>query len=207
MNQNTASGSLINKLLGYALIVCSLWLVFNAVIAAQLIDRPDFSYSNANIYLSPVVSKGANLNALFEREAKRRELSFWNQDRLKLAKELSKILRQRINLTPFDGELWLQLSYLEKEAGVNINDRAWTLGRAAKLLKWNDDQRSKITYHCIVDYEGFRLKSAKLCSSLITNLPAKWTDGTKAQKVGVKLDDLQKILDQELAGSSEGGAQ
>lgn len=194
MSKYKASDKRMKIFLGGALIVISFWLSTNAFIASQYVDRVENRYSKTNLYLSSRASKQATLAASINRQSKGLEYMVWRHERRNLSVRLSEILQQRINLDPFNGELWMQLNYFNKEAGVRYSDRAWAIERAAKLLKWNFDKRSLISHYCIIEYDDFHKVSPGLCASLISNLPKDWPDHQKAKKANVRLSDLQAAL-------------
>jgi len=188
-----------SKALGCILLIVFVYLSVNAFIAARYIDNHHLGYSSANVYLSQGGSYDASLASTINSESKSLEFMVWPQERRALSQALSQMVQQRIALDPFNGDLWLQLSYLQKDAGVNMNERAWTIERAARLLKWNINQRPKIGHYCVSEYTLFQQVIPALCSSLISNLPAFWTDSQKAAQLDVQLNDLKAVFELENA--------
>lgn len=205
MSRGKASTNRRYILFGYALMMSFFWLAINAFIASHVVDSDISEYSHSNLYVSSNATRNAFLATSIEIKSKDLEFMVWNQERRKLSQELSESLRQRINLDPFNGALWLHLSYLQKDAGVSRADRAWTIERASKLLRWNFNQRSELSYHCISEYHEFRKVSADLCSSIILNLPSSWPDAQKANRANVKLSELHVVLALEQANIDDSG--
>jgi len=188
-------------------IVVSSLLAINAFNASsQVDDEPDL-HAKANLYLASQSIRDARLAKLIGVESKGLEFMVWDSERYQLSQELSAMLQQRINIDPFNGELWVRLSYLQPDSGVDIAERAWTIDRAARLNGWNYFSRSHISHHCVVDNDQFRQLSEKLCSSLILNLPKKWSERQRAQHVGVNIDLLKNVVQRELDRQYEGGRQ
>ena len=118
----------------------------------------------------------------------------WEQERGDLSHDLSQLLWQRINLDPYYGANWLQLMYLQKDAGASLSERAWTLERAATLLKRNIEDRLSISHYCVAEYVDFIKLIPDICSSLILNLPSQWSDHHTADRTKVPLDVLRSVL-------------
>lgn len=180
-----------------ALIPILFWLATNAFVASQCIDSEPIGCSMVNLYVSEPVIEDEKLNIEIDNRSKALEFMVWEHERGNLSRELRGLVRQRINLDPFNRALWLQLAYLQKETGITSDNRAWTLERAAKLSNWNLEERSKISRYCIDEYTEFRHVSARLCSSLIAKLPSRWSDQFKAQKMNVSLSKFQAVLQAE----------
>ncbi|MFT4634929.1 MAG: hypothetical protein ACI9OI_000718 [Chitinophagales bacterium] len=198
------TGKVLKKIFGCALIVISFLLSANALIASNYIDLDEYRYSGVNAYIAPYISKDVRLASIIERESKGLEFMVWSHERLELSRNLSEMLHKRINFSPFNGNLWSQLSYLQRDAGVSISERAWTIERASRLLRWNFNQRSKISRYCITEYAQFELVSPELCSSLISNLPKHWSDVQKSINANVRLQDLESVILLEQAKRNNG---
>ncbi len=188
---------------GYALTALFFWLAWNAYIAAQYIDT-DGEILGESIYLSSGELRDSELANSIDRDVKRMEYLFWSQELRNLNRGLSTHLRQRINHNPFNGQLWVQLSYLQKDNGVSLADRAWTIARAARVSNWNFDQRSEISHHCIVDYSEFLALNPDLCSTMLNNLPPNWPEHAIAGKSNVKIADLRAVLELERVRRKQG---
>ncbi len=197
---NNVDGIKISKakalLSGVVMVVFSL-LAINALIASRKVDGELDQYSKANMYLASQSINDARLAKLIEFESKGLEFMVWDSERRQLSQELSGMLQQRININPFNRQLWVRLSYLQPDSGVDITERAWTIDRALRLNGWDYFSRSHISHHCVVDNDQFRQLSEELCSSLILNLPEKWSERQRAQHVGVSIDVLKNVVQQE----------
>ena len=198
------TGKVRKNLFGYALIVISFLLAVNALIASNYIDLDEYRYSGANAYIARYISKDVRLASIIERESKGLEFMVWSHERLELSRDLNEMLHLRINFSPFNGNLWSQLSYLQRDAGISISERAWTIERASRLLRWNFNQRSKISHYCIAEYAQFEPVSPELCTSLISNLPKHWNDVERSTNANVRLRDLESVILLEQAKRNNG---
>jgi len=193
--------------LGCVLMFVFFWLATNAYIASQYVDRKLYEYSDLNLYLDPVVLQDLKLASDIKEEAKGLEFMVWTHERAQLSRQLIEMLKHRINLSPTNGTLWSQMSYLQRDAGVSLAERAWSIERSARLLKWNFEERGKMSHYCIAEYLEFQRVSPELCSSLITNLPAKWSDAVRAKKANVQLADLRFAMKLEQVKQGRGSEQ
>jgi hypothetical protein len=180
--------------LGLAFVVIFFFLAFSAFVASRVVDSDSRAEAGKNLYLSSNQSINRRLGHLLKSQSKGLEYMVWEQERGELSRSLSKILWQRINLQPLNGSNWLQLSSLQKDAGVSISDRAWTLERASTLLRWNINDTTRISHYCIAEHADFTKFIADLCSSLIAKLPSAWSDSYMAARVEVPLSVLQSVL-------------
>jgi len=187
-NQNTKI-----TLLGCTLITISIYLATNAFLASKYVDNDKTGNLTANFYLSTAGLLDARLAATINRESKGLEFMVWRHERRELSLELSKLLQQRINATPLNGNLWSQLSYVQKDAGAELSDRAWVIERTSRMLGWNFYERSKISHYCITEYDRLNEIGPDLCSSLISNLPSAWPDSFVARHANVDINDLRSV--------------
>ncbi len=181
-------------LIGWTLISISTVLAVNAFFASRAVDIDSRELLGPNFYISSKELRNQRLMSLFESQARGLEFMVWERERRDLSHELSQLLWQRINLDPYYGANWLQLIFLQKEAGASSVERAWTLDRAATLLKWNIEDRLDISHYCIAEYADFIKLIADTCSSLILNLPPQWSDQRKADRTNVRLAVLRSVL-------------
>lgn len=149
-----------------------------------------------SLYLGTGAIDDEILAAKINKQSKRLPLMFWGQDRRFLSRQLSRDIQSRININPLNREPWLQLSYLQKDAGTSITERMWVIDRAANLVAWNFDRRTELSHHCIVDYHEFWRINPTLCTSVLDNLPKIWAMHTKAKKANVTLARLKNVLAQ-----------
>jgi hypothetical protein len=185
----------ISKLsLGWTLISISTVLALNAFFASRVVDTNSRELLGPNFYISSKELRNQRLMSLFGSQVRGLEFMVWERERSDLSRELSQLLWQRINLDPYYGSNWLQLIYLQKEAGASSLERAWTLERAASLLKWNIQDRVLISHYCIAEYADFIKLIPDTCSSLILNLPSQWPDQHKADRTNVRLAVLRSVL-------------
>ena len=193
MSRDEISGDRIT-LLGYGLMLVFFGLASHAFTASEHVDQDNRKDLRGNLYLSSRVAKSADLASIIEIQSTDLEFMVWDHERRKLSRRLIELLRQRINIDPFDGGLWMQLMHLQADAGLSTTDRAWAIQRASKLLRWNVNERSELSYYCISEYVDFTSVAADLCSSIISNLPKKWSDPVQAAKAQVSLSDLKIVL-------------
>lgn len=197
MNRVSRKGTFFKFAISCALISTLFWLATNAFVASQCIDSELIGCSSANLYVSSLVLEDEKLNIEIENRSKAFEFMVWEQERRNLSRELSDLVRQRINLDPFNGTLWVQLAFLQKESGASHDERAWTIERAAKLTNWNLDERSKISRYCIDEYTEFQHVGSRLCSSMIAQLPSHWSVQLTAHKMNLSISKLKAVLQAE----------
>jgi hypothetical protein len=125
---------------------------------------------------------------------KQLEFMVWERERSALHRELASLLKHNINDKPFDPYLWRSLTFVQADLLVPIEERAWTLGQAWKLLNWNHSERFVLAHHCFKSFDEFRVVSPTLCSEIIRNLP--WTSNRAvlASFVGVEEQRLEQVL-------------
>jgi hypothetical protein len=194
MIRDNASNKIGKLLIGWALISISIILAFNAFFASRVVDTVGRESLGANFYISSKELHSQRLMSRLERESKGLEFMVWEQERGDLSRDLSQLLWQRINLDPYHGADWLQLTYLQKDAGASISERAWTLERAATLLRWNFEDRASVSHYCFTEYADFIKLIPDTCSSLILSLPPQWPDQHAAQRTNVRLNVLRSVL-------------
>lgn len=194
MITGNTSNKISRLLLGWTLISISTFLALNAFFASRVVDKDSRVLLGPNFYISSKELRNQRLMSLFESQARGLEFMVWERERRDLSRELSHLLWKRINLDPYYGANWLQLIYLQKEAGASRLERAWTLERAASLLKWNIENRALISHYCIAEYADFIKLIPDTCSSLILNLPSQWPDPHKADRTNVRLAVLRSVL-------------
>jgi hypothetical protein len=197
MIRDTASNRIAKLLIGWSLILISVALAFNAFLASRAIDADSQELLGSNFYISSKELRNRRLISQLESQSRGLEFMVWEQERSDLSKDLSELLWQRINLDPYHGANWVRLIYLQKEAGASIGERAWTLERAATLLKWNIEDRMRISYYCFSEYSDFITLIPDICSPLILNLPSQWSEKNAAERIKVPLEVLRSVLARE----------
>ena len=134
----------IKSILSYILALLMFYLAVTAFIASMYIDKEIYNHTAPNLYLDSDVLKDRQRASVIERESKGLEFMVWSHERSKLSQALIENLKARINFSPTNGRLWAQLVYLQRDAGVNLTERAWSIERAMRLSRWNFLMRSEL---------------------------------------------------------------
>lgn len=194
MIRGNASSKIGELLIGWTLLSILIVLAFNAFSASRVIETDSQDLLEPNFYISSKELRNQRIATLLESQSKGLEFMVWKQERNALSRELSQLLRERINIDPYYGLNWIQLIYLQKQTDASIGERAWTLKRAATLLKWNVENRLTLIHYCLSEYAEFIKVIPDTCSSLISSLPSQWSQEHAAERAKVRLDVLRSVL-------------
>jgi len=185
------------RLATFCLIGLCLWLSGSSFMVARQLDSADHSVKKS--VLNPF--SGATVKGRADPQTsllyKQLEFMVWDRERQELGSQLSERLRSQINRTPFDGYLWRQLSYAEKEAGSNIQQQLWAVERASKFVRWNKRENFLLSHHCFNNYSQFKALASQFCSDSLHSLPESKNLAQLGIKVGVDTERVQAVLDQE----------
>lgn len=183
-------------------VVClTLGLVFLFVASAAALalleprSSGEQSLRNLSFFVDPQVKKFQTL----EQRAKllREPLDFmvWSEERVSLSLEYTQVLREMINVKPFDPDLWAELVYAQGEAKIEFSQQLWAMQRALHQNRWNLRNLSLITRPCIIDTAlTSQSQGAELCAELLASLPASIPVDRLAKLMGVKSKSLLNAL-------------
>jgi len=188
----------LNRIFLIVAIALCLWLGLSSFIASNALhgDAEQGSHSNYfNPYRLPIASQlhSSEIDAL----SKQLAFMVWPQERQTLVVDLRQRLHSKINKAPFNGYLWRQLSFAQKSAGLDSNERIWTIENARLLNRWNIQENLVLSHHCFLDYSVLNHASDDFCGAVLADLPNLKSAAQLARRVGVNEARVKAVMNEE----------
>ena len=201
MTSENASSSINNVLLSFIAIVFCI-LAINAFWAFDYkrtaLDNAVGGGEERIVKPSLLISEGTIQKRILDNNVARLsaplEFMVWPHERKMASIKLQAVLQQRINLDPFDAQVWRHLSFTQSYIQTPIEERIWTIATGVKLGGWQTSERLLFTRHCIAENESFELILPEFCRRLIEALPNDIPTSRLARDMGVKHNYLKWLL-------------
>ncbi len=145
----------------------------------------------SKLYFSEKSAERLNLEREVSSDSKGFEFMVWDRERVSLSKELLSLQHRRINLQPLNGELWLELNYLNHTAGVAHAQRSWVLNRSQNIVSWNDQQRAQLVHQCVNEFEVYGQVITSSCIEILVQLPLNKNIGRIATNAKISVERLE----------------
>ncbi len=146
-----------------------------------------------NPFSSSVLRQSNELKALSLQSRQRLRVMTFPSLRRSEANISLVLLKERLNLSPFDVDLWDELLSLQRDVGAPAIERLWAMEAALGLYGWNQEFRLRVVAECLSYPTDLLKKEFQLCYQLLTNLPHQehvWN----AAGLGVSVEGLKERL-------------
>lgn len=148
-------------------------------IAKQLNSRAqefekDINFRKSRTFFNPFVDPNINLNQellpkLFDLDEQYRSMYFDKEKRI-LRDQMLVILKQLVNVSPFETRYWLHLFYISTSLGKSSDESAWVIERSYNLMKWNTKQTALVARFCVREYLTLSSDLASSCAKIISDV-------------------------------------
>jgi len=168
-------------------------------IAKQLNSRAqefekDINFRKIRTFFNPFIDPNVNkkqelLPKLYDLDEQYRSMYFDKEKRI-LRDQMLVILKQLVNVSPFEPRYWLHLFYSSTSLDKHSDESAWLIERSYNLMKWNTKQIALVARFCVREYLTLSSDLASSCAKIISDVVS--TNNVK-QLSGILRGDYKKL--------------
>ena len=149
------------------------------------------SEERLNMYRDGQAERLATQAAELQREL---EFNLWPDQQQVLFSSLLNNIKTRIERSPFEGLLWLELINTEQKYGIYQAEYSWNLINAIRQNEWQEKAFALLAHHCI--HQKTQLSAAALieCKILLSRPFATKIVGNVKKKLGIDKQQFEQML-------------
>ena len=95
---------------------------------------------------------------------------YFDKEKRILRDQMLVILKQLVNVSPFETRYWLHLFYISTSLGKSSDESAWLIERSYNLMKWNTKQTALVARFCVREYLTLSSVLASSCAKIISDV-------------------------------------
>lgn len=113
--------------------------------------------------------KQSLMSRFFDLNEQYRSMYFKKEQEI-LRIQLVRVLKQLVNLYPFDTRYSQHLFYAHPNSKLHDREYAWLINRTYRLLKWNTKQYRHVARYCVAEYAQLEPLSAHACAKVVSDV-------------------------------------
>ena len=151
-------------------------------------------FSKYNVFASMPKQSLVDLQARQEILQKRLEFMVFDDERIKIQKQLLGVLTSQINVQPYDVQLWRDLVFTQSASNSSMQERTWSFQVWKKMHEWNRNEQVNFIDRCAFFVESGETKGvASACADFISRALKTRKVASLAHALQISVDELAEL--------------